>query len=206
MESAFWLERLSSKTSLLTKIGQAMRVRNIVYWIYRFSSRSGGASAVEFAIIFPVMMVMLLGSVGVGQAISLNRKVTLLTRSLADIVAQSQTITNADLANIFAAARTIVVPFNTAPLKMVVASLWTDAAGATTVDWSYAQNTAVLGKNTSYNLPADIKINETSVIMARVSYPYTVTIGQAIIGNTIDMSEQIYMRPRAVERIPEPAI
>jgi Flp pilus assembly protein TadG len=170
----------------------------------RFNKSNGGASAVEFAIIFPVMLVMLLGSVGVGQAISLNRKITLLARSLADIVAQSETVTNNDLANIFAASRTIITPFNTAPLKMMVASLWTDAGGTTRVDWSYAQNDTKLAKNSVHTVDSGIQVNSSSLILARVSYPYEITIGKAIIGDRITMQNQIYMRPRLTPRIPEP--
>jgi Flp pilus assembly protein TadG len=177
----------------------------LLFRLFSFRRNAGGASAVEFALLFPVMMVMLLGSVGVGQAISLNRKITLLSRSIADIVSQSDKVTNSELNGIFAASRTILTPYNTAPVQMMIASIWTDGSGNSTVDWSYAQNASTLGKGSSYAVPTDMKINNSGLILARVRYPYTVPFGQAIIGNSITLQEESLMKPRLVDRIPEPA-
>ncbi len=59
-----------------------------------------GVSAVEFAMLLPLMITLYLGGVEVSQGIAVDRKVTLVARSLGDLVAQSTTVTNSDMTNI----------------------------------------------------------------------------------------------------------
>ena len=54
--------------------------------------------------LLPLMVTLYLGGVEVSQAIAVDRKVTLVARTLADLVAQATSITNADMTNILNAA------------------------------------------------------------------------------------------------------
>ncbi len=56
-----------------------------------------GVSAVEFALLLPVMMTLFLGSVEASQGIAADRKVELTAHALADLASQYTDITNADM-------------------------------------------------------------------------------------------------------------
>jgi Flp pilus assembly protein TadG len=49
-----------------------------------------GVAAIEFAMIVPIMLAMFIGAVGLGQAITVDRRVTQVANSTADLVARAQ--------------------------------------------------------------------------------------------------------------------
>ena len=56
-----------------------------------------GVSAVEFAMLLPLMLTLYLGGVEVSQGVSIDRKVTLTARTVADLVAQVSSINTTGL-------------------------------------------------------------------------------------------------------------
>ena len=71
-----------------------------------------GVSAVEFAMLLPLMLSLYLGAVEISQGISADRKVTLTTRTVADLVSQVSSINNSDMSNSLNAASTVMAPFD----------------------------------------------------------------------------------------------
>lgn len=64
-----------------------------------------GVAAVEFAMLLPLMITLYIGAVEISQMVSIDRKVSLTARAVADLVAQSTTITGAEMTNILNAAK-----------------------------------------------------------------------------------------------------
>ena len=56
--------------------------------LYRRDSR--GVAAIEFAMIVPIMSAMFIGAVEVSQAITVDRRVTQVASSTADLVARAE--------------------------------------------------------------------------------------------------------------------
>ena len=54
---------------------------------------SRGMAATEFAMIVPMMLVMLFGTIEVSSGVAVNRKVTLVARTLSDLTSQSRGLT-----------------------------------------------------------------------------------------------------------------
>jgi Flp pilus assembly protein TadG len=159
-----------------------------------------GVSAVEFAMLLPLMITLYLGGVEVSQAIAVDRKVTLVARSLGDLVAQSTTVTNADMTNILNAATAVVQPFPDTTLKVVVSSVTIDATNVAKVVWSDTKNGTARAVNSTVTLPAALNVANTSLIWAESQYAYTPTIGYVITG-TMTLKDQIYMRPRLSDSV-----
>jgi Flp pilus assembly protein TadG len=86
----------------------------------RFLRDKRGVSAVEFAMLLPLMVTLYIGGVEVSQAIAVDRKVTLVARTLGDLVAQSTTVNAADMTNILNAASSVVQPYSSSLIQITV--------------------------------------------------------------------------------------
>jgi Flp pilus assembly protein TadG len=164
--------------------------------VRRFRADLAGLSAVEFALVLPIMLTLYLGGVELSDALTINRKITHVTSTLADLVAQSKTITDDDMEDIFDAAESIMTPYDATGLKMVVSGIAIDADGVATVSWSDTRGgTASTPGATVTDLPTGVNQPSTFLVMAKVNYDYTPIIGYVMTG-TYDLNDKFYLRPR----------
>ena len=162
----------------------------------RFGRDRRGVAAVEFALVLPVMLTFYFGVAEVANALMVNRKVTALNRTLADLTAQAGSITDSDMNSIFDAAQTVMMPYTEVQPGMVVASIVIDDTGRARVCWSSQRNGTALGRGTAVTIPAEMRIPSTSLIMARTTYRFTPVIGHLITGAITLGDRPLYMRPR----------
>jgi Flp pilus assembly protein TadG len=161
-----------------------------------------GVSAVEFALLLPFMLTLYLGGTEVTQAVTIKRKTTIVTRTIGDFVAQSSTITNAQMLNIMNATKAVVAPYAQGNLRIVVTSVGIDGANNATVVWSDATaNATAKTAGASVTLPTGLNaFPNTTVIWTEAEYVYTPPIGYMITGNMV-LGDHMYMRPRLVARV-----
>src|SRR5687767_11369341 len=76
-----------------------------------------GVSAVEFAMILPLMVTLYLGAVEVSQGVAINRKVTLTARTVADLASQASSIATGDMTNLLNASAAVISPYELGKLK-----------------------------------------------------------------------------------------
>lgn len=169
-----------------------------------------GVSAVEFALILPILLILFFGTAEITQGVTIYRKVTVTARSLADLVARTTTVTNNDMSDIFKAATSVVAPFDASSLQIVVSSVAIDANGNATIAWSDAQNATPHAKNSNVALPSGLNVPNRSLIWAEVKYTYTPAVlvsiplggGQSfVISGPKNLSDQIYMSPRLSDSV-----
>ena len=166
----------------------------------RLAADERGVSAVEFAMLLPLMLTLYLGSVEVSQGIGADRKLTLTARTICDLVSQVSSIGNTDMTNALNASSAIMAPFPTSNLKVTVSSVKIDAAGKATVDWSDSLNGTARTKGSTVTLPAALNVASTSLIWSEVQYTYKPVIGYVMTG-TLSLTDQIYMRPRVSDTV-----
>ncbi len=154
-----------------------------------------GVSAVEFAMLLPVMMTLYLGSVETSQGVAADRKVTLVAHTLADLSTQYTDITNADMTNILNAASAILAPYPAAGLQAVVSELAINAQGVAAVVWSDTLNGTARSVGQVVNIPSALAVPNTYLVLSEVQYAYNPTYGYVLTG-TLTLSDQMYMRPR----------
>jgi Flp pilus assembly protein TadG len=173
----------------------------------RFAADKRGVSAIEFAMLLPLMITLYLGTVEISQGVAIDRKVTLTARTLADLASQSQTLTNAQLQDLLKASAAVMTPYNepdpTKPSKLgvTITSVNIDAQGNAIVAWSQTLNGTAHAPGESVTLPAAaLAIPNTSLVWSEAKYAYTPTIGY-VITHTLNLHDQMYMRPRLSDSV-----
>ena len=154
-----------------------------------------GVSAVEFALVLPIMLTVLFGGFELSRLQAVSRKVTLTTRAIADLTTQNVSMSSSDLNTILAASAQIFAPFNTSGMKIVVSELYVTVAGLASVQWSQAMNTTPLTSGQIEIVPVNLAAPGTYLIWCTVSYTYTPLV-TTFFGTTKTLSDQIYMSPR----------
>jgi len=155
-----------------------------------------GVSAIEFAFIVPTIMVPLyFGAVEFSEALTVDRRVTSVASTTADLAAQAEELDQGGIEQIFDAARSIMVPYPSAGISIVVTSVVADEDNKTTVDWSCTENGTTHSEGSDFTLPPNLTQPFSSVIVAEVAYTHTSFLAN-IIDTPINMTETFYLRPR----------
>jgi Flp pilus assembly protein TadG len=181
----------------MTMSRQAFR---LAAWLARFNRDTRGVSAVEFAMLLPLMVTLYLGGVEISQGIAIDRKVTLTSRTLADLSSQGSSINNSAMTNIFNASSAVRAPYPVSKVKATVTCVTIDSNGKATVSWSDTLNGTPRAKGSTVSLPAALNVPNTSLLWSEVEYSYKPTVGYVITG-TLKLKDQIYMRPRLSDTV-----
>jgi hypothetical protein len=155
-----------------------------------------GVAAIEMAFIFPVMVILYLGLVDVTNFLQVNRRVTLTTSTLADLVTQADsTITKADIDGIFESARAIFEPL---PVEGISLNLWDFRMqdGAPTKVWEYSNGTSCGAEPTGGDDMESLMEDGNDIVVARVCYQQHAIIGTMFGSGTIELDDELMLRPR----------
>lgn len=171
--------------------------------VMRFWRDRRGVSAVEFALIAPVVMLIYFGMVEFCQGYMAHRRAAHTASIVADLVAQSDVTSTEDLTAVFAIGDMIMRPFSAETLSIRVSSVTKDSKGVARVDWSRVSGEAMnpLGKNEIISdLPPGLIENEQSLILGETEFEYNSAFGQ-VISKPIRFTRSYYLRPRTVEKV-----
>jgi Flp pilus assembly protein TadG len=170
-----------------------------------FSGDKRGTAALEFAFILPIALSLLTGVVEYGDAIAIDRKVTLTARTVTDLVTQYSSISQADLLVLMGASSQIVAPYSASNIGVTISEVTTDASGNPTITWTQALNgnSTVHHIGDTVTLPTTIKTPNMNYIWGEVNYTYTPMIGYQVTGQFV-IHDQTYMAPRISSSIPKP--
>jgi len=148
----------------------------------RAAKDQDGIAAVEFALVVPIAVVLLVGGIDYSDAISMQRKITLADRTVTDLVTQYTTINTATLALNLAASASIIAPYSSSNLVMTVSEVTTNAAGVATVVWSQSYNGVKRAIGTTLTLPVATPQANATLIFGEVQYSDVPYVGYALTG------------------------
>jgi Flp pilus assembly protein TadG len=159
------------------------------------SGDNSGIAAVEFAMIVPLMLVLFFGTVEFSSGLAIDRKVTVMARTLSDLTSQNVSVTTAQLTNFRNAGAGIMTPYDAVPVKSTITELYVDpATKIARVQWSVGD--AARGAGSTVAIPAALQVGGTYLIYSEVSYKYVPVVGYVMAKAGINLSDFTYTRPR----------
>ncbi|HWU62551.1 MAG TPA: TadE/TadG family type IV pilus assembly protein [Ensifer sp.] len=157
-----------------------MRARGLVYrygqhLLSKIAKDRRGVSAIEFALILPVILVLMAASEDLGQALMVDRRINQIAATASDMTAQQASWTTTNLDAILAGTSTIIQPFPSGNLKIVVAVVNVDASLNTTVAWSRGYNATAwtVGTVPPFALSKTILKSGVQMVMSQVTYSFS---------------------------------
>lgn len=168
-------------------------------FLCRFGRDRSGVSAVEFALIAPVLILIYFALAEFCQAYMAQRRMGHATSQVADIVAQYRTVDAALVDDTFAVGGLVLAPFPGSELTQRVSAITRGTDGVARVVWSRGKGMTRLSGVVT--VPAGLIANGESIIMSEGSYKFTSPLGQVLPG-TRTFRRTYWLRPRLVNAIP----
>ena len=178
-------------------------------WLKRFIRDERGVSAVEFALLLPVMVLIYAGVADVSRGVDANRKVSRIASVVGDLVSRQISIMPAQLDDIFTIGATIMGASRITPEIRVsflkVEKLPNSQTLIVKLDWS--QKTAGFtesGNQTERekrrtHLPENLRQEVMNYIRVETQYVYEPLL--AAVLPPINMEEIYYISPRYSDSI-----
>ena len=161
-----------------------------------FRRENKGLAAIEFAMLVPILLSLYMGAVEIGQALTVDRKLSSLAGAAGDLVAQSQQIDQTSIDDIFNITNSILSPYDSAGLKITISSVVSDVDNVQSVDWSVSNTGSAHAEGSTIpGMSANVTEPNSSVIVTEVEYAYNSPVTYYITG-PLEMSQIFYTRPR----------
>jgi Flp pilus assembly protein TadG len=172
----------------------------------RFAEGEQGVTAIEFALVLPVVLLILLGCFEVPRFVLIYQKLARTSSGVADLVAQAdEPLQKNQMDDIFAAGKVMMQPYDViANGKIYVSSINNPSGTGVKLTWqrdnggsvATASKLGAAGSNPSSKLPATVVPGSNEeVLVAEVYFNYT-----PIFANLIYKGSQLYQisytRPR----------
>ena len=166
-----------------------------------FHGNSRGVAAIEFAMIMPVMVLILAGLIDLTNLFSSNRKVTLATNTIGDLVTQNANeINTAQLDGIFNAARPILDPIPDSQLEISIEA-YRLTGGTLTQIWHYGNGGVTCnGSGTPANI-SQLMADGNDVIVTRGCVITKTLVGMVLAHKNYILKEVVVLRPRQSEQL-----
>lgn len=171
-------------------------MKRLIVLTQRFLRAEDGTSLAEFAIMVPILTTLLLGGVDVARLVVLQQKLDRTASTVADMVSQGQTITTAQLNDIFNSVAPVIQPFPTGPGIVIVTSVGASGGAAVAINWqrsgggSLAATSQIGRPGQAPTLPTGFVVRDgETVIIAESFYNFTPIFLPATV-----VPRQIYQR------------
>ncbi len=169
-----------------------------------------GVAAIEFAFVFPLLLVFYMGSVEIGRGINVNKKVGRVAATIGDLVAQEDDVTRDQIREILEVGQLIMEPYasNSLKIEVVAIQMSNEPSPVARVAWSQKLDNGGFG--TPYpkdaliaDVPNELKTPDAFVIRVTTEYTYTPAMVWVLRsrGGLINMGERYYNRPRVNPKI-----
>lgn len=164
-----------------TLLNRGHFVSGLASGLKRFVRGRDGVAIVDFALIVPVLVFLLLGAMEVGRYVLLNQKLSRVAISTSDLVSRAKHAVAADIDQVFAAVDYTLSPFNLGANGIVfVTSVSTDDPPNPKISWQMSGGGTATYESSvgskvggAANLPSGFTMDvNQNIIIAEVFYNY----------------------------------
>jgi Flp pilus assembly protein TadG len=167
----------------------------------RLAGDQRGVSAVEFAMIAPIMILFYFGLTEFCQGYMAQKRMGHAAAMVGDLVSQTtEDVTAEQIDDIFEIGDLILKPFNADTLELRVTSVTRNVNDSVTVDWSKGSGITALAKGATVSIPADLIEDGESLIISEANYEYDSPVNYVVPAG-IKFSQKHFLRPRAVTKV-----
>ena len=139
-----------------------------------FAGDERGIGAVEFAFVFPILIVLYICAFELTVAFSVYKRTTNAAGTIADYVAQQQNVDKAFLQSTTHLAAAIFAPYSTRDLKLKVTGIQVDKSGAAKDRWSWDEaNGRPYAVGSEVSLPSAMLTPDRFFVRAEVEIPHS---------------------------------
>jgi Flp pilus assembly protein TadG len=172
----------------------------------RFAKGESGATAIEFALVLPIVVLLLLGCFEVPRFVLVFQRIARTSSGVADLVAQAdEPLTANQMKDIYTAAKIMMQPYDVVGNGRIYVSSINNPSGAgVTMTWqtnnagqvATPSKLGAQGSNPTAKIPAAlVPLSNEEVLAAEVYFNYT-----PVFSSRIYSGSQLYMiaytRPR----------
>ena len=167
-----------------------------------FRKNTEGVSAIEFAIVAPVMVFIYFGGMELSLLMQADRRTTTVAATIGDLASREVVLNDGDIEDIFAASRILIIPLDPSAVRLRLTNLVADSNGNVEVDWSDASDnfTARSVGATFSEIPSGVIEDDGSVIMAEVEYTYQSELDYLPSARQT-LRDRFFLRPRRTNLI-----
>lgn len=178
-------------------------IRACSLWLKQFGQDRQGLAAIEFALLAPIMILIYFGMTEFSQAYMANRRANHVAAIVADLVAQGEVTSRADIALTAEIGDLVIAPFSAETLSTRITSVTLDGDDNAIIDWSRAHGTGLtaLVKGAQFtDLPTGMITEGQSLIVGESHYVYSSRLS-TVIKQPMVFTRTYYLRPRSVDMI-----
>lgn len=129
-----------------------------------------GVGGVEFALVAPMLIVLYLMAFELTMGLSVAKKASMASSTIADLVSREETVDKTFLAGMADVSGAIFVPYPSKDLLINVSAIKIDSSKAAKVLWSWSTTgVAPYAVGTDAPVPADMLVADTFLIRSELS-------------------------------------
>ena len=166
-----------------------------------FATAQAGASAVEFALIAPLLIMFYFGMAETCQLMMAQRRVSHSAAAMADLITQGGQLDSKERDDIYKAGKLIMAPFPVTGMRVRITSV-IRLNGRTEVRWSEATGAGMTPKAPREPITVKTPLTQDgdSVVLAEVEFDHESAIGYALPG-VMKLKHFAELRPRRTNEV-----
>lgn len=182
---------------ILATSGKRRLRRAMLRQLLAFGSKKDGVVSIEAALLFPFMILLLLGMIDVTVMLSAQRKATVATSAVVDLTTQAAAaVDKAQLDQFIAAVDAILKPYNAQDVKIELFN-YRPSGSNVQLEWQHARGSCGgMPSNFSATELKKLTAEGNDILVGRVCLNFKPIVGYVLGTAAIKVEDAVAQRPR----------